>query len=106
MSEVPPLTAKYMRMLGLKKYGLNIEDFDRMRAQQQNKCAICKETFGDGPRDIGVDHCHSTSRVRGLLCVKCNAGLGQFRDNTEFLLAAVAYLMSKIENEMTESENG
>ena len=50
-------------------------------------CPICLE---DKP--LVVDHDHTTLVVRGLLCVNCNAGLGQFRDNSEAMLRALEYL--------------
>lgn len=83
---------KYMRAMALRRYGLTPETFQEMWLSQKGCCAICEEAFGTGPRDVGVDHCHRTGKVRGLLCVKCNAGLGQFRDNEKYMLAAIGYL--------------
>lgn len=58
-----------------------------MFAAQGGLCAICREAPA-----AHVDHGQATNRVRGLLCFNCNGALGQFRDNTELMLRAVAYL--------------
>jgi hypothetical protein len=58
-----------------------------MLAEQDGLCAICREAPADQ-----VDHDHVTNRVRGLLCFNCNGALGQFRDRTELMVRAVAYL--------------
>lgn len=60
---------------------------------QDNRCAICG-TDEPGGRGDGfvVDHCHSTGRIRGLLCSACNTGLGLFKDNAETLAKAIKYL--------------
>lgn len=64
-----------------------------MLADQEGRCAICRGTsFGryGTPR---VDHDHGpTKHVRGLLCDRCNVGLGKFNDSATTLLAAVRYL--------------
>lgn len=55
-------------------------------------CEICGVSEEDYGRRLSLDHCHSSGKVRGLLCQPCNLGLGSFRDKPEVLLAAAAYL--------------
>lgn len=76
-----------------QKYGLTPEEADALLEAQGGKCAICGAEEGDsrGFR-MHVDHKHGTNLVRGVLCVLCNNGLGNFRDNPDFLMAAAAYL--------------
>lgn len=52
-----------------------------------NCCVICKST-----KRLHIDHCHNTHKFRGLLCGKCNTGLGMFDENIEKLLKAISYL--------------
>lgn len=59
-------------------------------ASQAGLCAICGKEPED--RRLAMDHCHATGRVRGLLCMHCNVGLGMFKDNKEVLEKAIAYL--------------
>jgi hypothetical protein len=75
------------------KYGVTTEDYQRMLAAQDGRCAICgtNEPKGRGKR-LHVDHCHTGGQVRGLLCVNCNNGLGNFADDPARLAAAVSYL--------------
>jgi len=73
----PSESYEYQRAKRLEKYGLSIEDYDRMLEEQENVCAIC-----GGPPDtrwnvLAVDHCHTSLKVRGLLCMKCNTMLGR-----------------------------
>ena len=80
----------------LKKYGITLEDQERMLIEQEGKCKICGREillFGESKhRTAHVDHDHSTGKVRGLLCQECNTRLGKFRDNTEYLANAIKYL--------------
>ncbi len=80
----------HQRML---KYGITGEDYTRMHKQQGGLCAICKkpETMSRSDR-LSVDHCHTTGKVRGLLCANCNNGLGRFKDDPAALNAAARYI--------------
>lgn len=69
------------------KYGITLGMFDEMYAAQKGLCAICRKRQG-----TAVDHNHLTGKIRGLLCVPCNAGLGNFKENTEWLQNAMEYL--------------
>lgn len=74
-----------------KNYGIYPEEVDILLKQQNHQCAIC----GASPaKRLGVDHCHTTGAIRGLLCDPCNQGLAGFRDNPDRLQAAIAYLAS------------
>lgn len=76
-----------------RQYGLSNEDYHGMVVEQNNLCAICHNPqYGGEDRFLCVDHCHKTNKVRQLLCVKCNAGLGQFLDNPETLRKAAEYI--------------
>ncbi len=70
-----------------KKYNLSLLDYENMRLIQENKCKICTKE-----KKLFVDHCHTTGKVRGLLCATCNVGLGSYLDNTELLKEAIKYL--------------
>lgn len=73
-----------------KLYGLTIERFNEMRAEQGDACALCGKPLGEMlPR---VDHCHATGKVRGLVHHRCNLLLGMAEEGTELLRAAIAYL--------------
>ncbi len=87
-----------MRNKRLKKYGITVEEYDRMFEAQRGLCAICghPETTIDARygkmRMLSVDHCHTTGKVRGLLCGHCNIGLGSFKDDASLLAHAITYL--------------
>lgn len=96
--------AKNFRLSHVKrKYNLDAEEYLQMLLDQDNKCLICKQpetnkTAKGDIRPLSVDHCHTSGRVRGLLCNQCNAGLGNFKDNLESLRSAVEYLSRFEEN--------
>ena len=81
-----------------KRYGTTVKAVDEIRQAQGNACAICgvhadeivHATFSINP--LVIDHCHTTLKIRGLLCPTCNAGLGHFKDNPELLLSAAKYV--------------
>lgn len=74
-------------------YGLTKEEFFDMFENQDGKCALCEKVFpGMSKNQLHIDHDHETNKVRGLLCMQCNVGLGMLGDNKEGLNRALAYL--------------
>lgn len=75
----------------LKATGFTPKEFQEKLNSQGNVCAICG-TDDPGKLDFCADHCHDTGQKRGVICRKCNAGLGHFKDSVENLNAAIEYL--------------
>jgi hypothetical protein len=87
--------AAQRRRSWLRKYGITVEDYDRMLTAQGGVCAICggpPNGAGKANGRLNVDHDHDTGAVRGLLCSECNAGLGMLQDDAELLQLAAAYV--------------
>jgi len=80
-----------VRALGRKKFGSSEEDFEKRFKLQNSKCGICG-IEREEKRAFSLDHDHKTGRIRGILCTKCNLGLGYFSDNKDLLSKAVSYL--------------
>jgi hypothetical protein len=74
-----------------RKYGIGIDDFDRLLLKQSGTCAICEEP-SPVEGSLHVDHDHASGRVRGLLCVSCNNALGAFRESLDIFQRAADYL--------------
>lgn len=72
-----------------RKYGVTHERFLEMLDAQDRRCAICDVAIGHGAH---IDHDHTTKQVRGLLCGHCNRGIGTFRDSSDVVMKAAAYL--------------
>jgi len=69
------------------KHKLTPKEHDSLFSKHNGRCSIC------GSRNrIAIDHCHSTGKIRGLLCINCNTALGTFRDCIEGLQEAITYL--------------
>lgn len=88
----------------LKKYGIDLEGYNKLREKQQYMCAICSihETEAEQGRAttpataLHVDHCHDTGKIRGLLCLNCNNLLGKAKDNINILELAIQYLKDEL----------
>jgi hypothetical protein len=88
-----------------KKYGVTMEHIERLFDEQGQSCAICKKHWTACEKSkrsrydavylqyIYVDHCHTTGKVRGLLCSKCNLAIGMLGEVLERFDAAKTYLM-------------
>ena len=75
-------------------YGLTLDEYEAKLAAQDGKCAICGSAdSGREGRSMYVDHSHKTGLNRGLLCIRCNYGIGLFADDPDRLLAAASYLL-------------
>ena len=87
----------------MRKYSISEGQYQEMLTAQDNKCIICnnkenvKHKSGVIKR-LAVDHCHSTGKVRGLLCYRCNTSIGKFEDSIELLESAINYLKKHKEN--------
>lgn len=77
------------------KYGISSSETLTLYNLQHGLCAICNSPLGTF-NQYTVDHCHTTNKVRGLLCRKCNTGLGHFGDNPVLLQRAIDYLTEKV----------
>lgn len=75
-----------------RRYSIGRAEYEALAAAQGNACAICR-TVAEDTWNMQVDHCHETGKVRGLLCHKCNKGIGLLGDNPERVAAALRYLV-------------
>lgn len=90
----------YLIKSQLKKYGLTIEQYNKILKQQNYKCAICGKTEKENKQRLSVDHSHKTSFVRGLLCKYCNGRLLQYlRDSKRHAVGLIYYLQNAVDND-------
>ena len=74
------------------RYGITIDDYNIMFKEQNGCCWICGIHQQELVKPLFVDHCHTTNKVRGLLCQVCNTLLGNAKDNIDILKRAIEYL--------------
>ena len=74
-------------------YKITVNVYNELLHAQDGRCAICQGPPNGGKKRLCIDHCHTSGKIRGLLCCRCNRGLGAFRDNTELLKKAAEYLI-------------
>lgn len=72
-------------------YKMSLEQYKSMFVAQDGKCKICKQE-PSGSKRLCVDHNHVNGQIRGLLCDKCNRGIGLLKDNPILLESAAKYL--------------
>jgi len=82
-----PTRAKDLQLRRL--YNITLDDYNTMYNKQQGLCSIC----GDKHDVLCVDHCHSTGKVRGLLCRGCNLMIGNSQERSEVLERAKQYII-------------
>ena len=92
-ANTPQAKAKRRRNKIFGKYKMTMSQYEAMSFKQSGRCAICltpSENVRYGV--LCVDHSHRTGKVRGLLCIECNTGLGRFEDKLQILINAIHYL--------------
>ena len=75
------------------RYGITLDQYDEMLVAQNSVCAIC-----EGPpktKPLYVDHCHTTGRIRGLLCAGCNTKMALIDDGPEVMRKFIEYSQEK-----------
>lgn len=75
-----------------RKYKMTYEHFERLWEEQSGRCAICTGELSRGTGRYAVDHCHTSGRIRGLLCSPCNTAIGLLREDPSVFAAALTYL--------------
>lgn len=89
----PEKVKEHSKRASLKRlYGISLETYNEMFADQEGFCAICDKHASEEKYALCVDHDHNTGVIRGLLCLNCNTALGKFRDDADLLRAALKYL--------------
>ena len=83
----------YSYKIHVKKYGITWEDYKQMYVEQTGECLICDKKYDR----LCIDHNHSSGYIRGLICRKCNSGLGQLNDDIRLLRKAVQYMEERDE---------
>ena len=86
-----------------KRYGLRLEEYNKLLVEQSAVCAICHQPEtqihpkSGLPYQLSVDHCHKTDKVRALLCSRCNRTLGMVTDDVELLQKMIIYIQKYAE---------
>jgi hypothetical protein len=99
-----PARKRSYRWLLKTQYDLSEEAFSALYKKQKGSCKVCKEKLlniftGEVGKQPCVDHCHSSGKVRGILCGPCNSGIGLLQDSVELLRLAAKYLEEYYNNE-------
>jgi hypothetical protein len=71
-----------------KRWGISLDEFNKMVKFQNGKCAICKIN----PEILHIDHNHESGKVRSLLCNQCNRGIGYLKESPRIFQAAIKYI--------------
>lgn len=83
--------AEWNRQAAFRRKGMTEDEYNDLLISQGGGCGICGET-NTASRRLFVDHCHESRRVRGLLCTRCNFGVGYFRDQATLMERAAEWV--------------
>jgi hypothetical protein len=79
-----------------RTYGITLDEYNNLHLNQSGKCKLCKDVEVLPKSRLGVDHCHDTGRIRGLLCDLCNTALGRLGDSVESIERVLAYVKGEL----------
>ena len=86
-----------------RSFGIGIDEYEQMHAAQNGLCAICQRPERHSHKGVTpalcADHDHTTGKVRALLCMDCNRGIGCFDENILITTAALEYLKKHLSGE-------
>ena len=89
----PERKAAMLNSRRLRTFGISSMDYAKMFEEQNGVCFICsKPQRKKVHKHLFVDHCHTTNKVRALLCNNCNTGIGMFEENIQTMKDAISYL--------------
>lgn len=74
------------------KYGISKSEIENIWKKQGEACPICGKKKEVSGKRFHIDHCHTTGKIRGLLCSKCNMGIGIFDEDLDRIQNAINYL--------------
>ncbi len=81
-----------------KRYGLTVEGYESLQQEQNDSCAICKKPSGltkAGRCNLHVDYDHTTGKVRGLVCARCNTLVGFLTTTSDSVMAEARRYIEK-----------
>lgn len=88
----PPSSTEVRRRKLKHKFGITLDQYNKMFEEQQGCCAICGKHQTEFKRRLAVDHNHKTGKVRALLCDKCNWALGMLNEKVCVMKNMILYL--------------
>lgn len=73
-------------------YNLTMEEYQKLIEEHENKCAVCDKPRSELKKELDIDHCHTTGKIRGLLCPNCNKALGLLNDDPSVIERLLNYI--------------
>lgn len=90
---LPEVKLKEKNNVFNREYGISLLQYNEMLQQQGNVCKICQlSEYHKTKKNLTIDHCHKTGRVRGLLCHRCNCLIGLGKEKIENFERVITYL--------------
>jgi Recombination endonuclease VII len=85
-----------------RRYGFSLEQWEALYHAQGGCCALCRVDLSSlSARAVHVDHCHTTNKVRGILCHDCNTSIGKLGDTPESIMRVYQYVTGNLKQEET-----